>query len=69
MEKPKLIIKKKKYRGESTIVSMRIPREMLEDIDTVVKATGRTRNEILATALEFALDHMEISEEANHVIK
>ena len=60
MEEPKLRIKSKKYTEESAIVSMRIPKDMIRDLDAVAAATGRTRNEIIAMSLEFALENMEI---------
>lgn len=60
MEKPVLRISPKKYSGETTIVSMRMSKEMLRDIDSVAALVGRTRNEIMAMSLEFALEHMEI---------
>ena len=60
MEEPTLRITPKKYAGETTIVSMRISRELLKDIDNVAKVTGRNRNEIMAMSMEFALNHMEI---------
>lgn len=60
MEKPVLWITPKRYTGETTIVSMRMPKELLKDIDAVANATGRNRNEILTMSLEFALDHMQI---------
>lgn len=60
MDNIKLIIPQKKYKGETSIVSMRIPKDMLKDIDAAAKAVGRTRNEIMQMSLEFALNHMEI---------
>ena len=60
MDKPKLHIKPKKYTAESTIMSMRIPKDMIRDLDAVAAKTGRTRNEIIAMSLEFALENMEI---------
>ena len=60
MKKPTLRITPKKYAGETTIVSMRMSKELLKDIDAVAGATGRNRNEILTMSLEFALNHMEI---------
>ena len=60
MDKPKLQIKSKKYTEESTIMSMRIPKDMIRDLDAVAAKTGRTRNEIIAMSLEFALENMEI---------
>ena len=61
MDNIRLVIPPKRYIGETSIVSMRIPKDMLKDIDTAAKAAGRTRNEILQMSLEFALNHMEIS--------
>ncbi len=70
METPILRITPKKYSGETTIVSMRMSKEMLKDIDSVAALVGRTRNEIMAMSLEFALEHMEIvtkeREDAKH---
>ena len=60
MKKPVLRISPKRYSGETTILSMRIPKDLLKDIDNVAAVTGRTRNEILTMSLEFAQDHMEI---------
>lgn len=60
MEKPKLQITPKKYGGETSVISMRLPKDMLRDIDTVAEETGRTRNEIMLLSMEFALDNMEI---------
>ena len=61
MDNIRLVIPPKKYTGETSIVSMRIPKDMLKDIDTAARAAGRTRNEILQMSIEFALNHMEIS--------
>ena len=55
-----LRITPKKYTGETTIVSMRLSKDLLKDIDFVASQTGYNRNEILTKSLEFALAHMEI---------
>ena len=60
MSEPILRITPKKYCGETTIVSMRIAKDLLKDIDAVANVTGRNRNEILTMSLEFALNNMEI---------
>ena len=60
MTEPMLRISPKKYTGETTIVSMRMARDLLKDIDNIATLTGRNRNEILTMSLEFALNHMEI---------
>ncbi|MCI6914956.1 MAG: hypothetical protein MR799_05680 [Lachnospiraceae bacterium] len=57
----KLVIQPRKYGGETSVVSMRMPKNMLADIDVVANETGRTRNEILMMSIEFALEHMEIT--------
>lgn len=60
MAEPKLEIIPKKYSGESTVISMRISKAMLADIGKLAAETGRTRNELMALGLEFALKHIEI---------
>ena len=58
--KPKLKISQKKYTGETSVISARLPKEMINDIDKVAVTTGRTRNEIMTICLEYALKNMEI---------
>lgn len=60
MTDPKLEIIPKKYSGESTVISMRITKAMLADIDKIAAETGRTRNELMSLSLEFALKHIKI---------
>ncbi len=60
MEDPKLEIAPKKYSGESTVISLRITKAMLADIDKIAAETGRTRNELMSLSLEFALKHIKI---------
>lgn len=60
MSEPILRISPKKYNGETTIISMRLAKDLVKDIDAIANVTGRNRNEILTMSLEFALNHMEI---------
>ena len=62
MTEQKLIITPKRYTEESQVISVRMPKDMLHDVDKVAQDTGRTRNEIILLELEFALRHMEITE-------
>ena len=62
MDAPKLKITPKIYVEDTTVISMRLPKDMLAELDKVAAATGRTRNDILTMGLEFALSHMEITE-------
>ena len=61
MDEPVFLIRQKKYVGETMVVSMRIPKDMLADIDKAAQISGRTRNEIMSMSLEFALNHMKIT--------
>jgi metal-responsive CopG/Arc/MetJ family transcriptional regulator len=58
METPKLYIPAKKYTGESTVVSTRLPKDMVAEMDRIAKETGRNRSEVMSLCLEFALEHM-----------
>ena len=60
MSEPIFRIPQKKYGGETTVVSMRLAKDLLKDLDQIAGLTGRNRNEILTMSLEFALNHMEI---------
>ncbi len=60
MEEKKLIIHTQKYTSESKVISMRLPVDMLMEVDRAAKETGRTRNEIMQLCLEFALENMVV---------
>ena len=62
MGEKKLVIRPHKYTSESKVVSMRLPIDMLVEVDRVARETGRTRNEIMQLCLEFALENMIIEE-------
>ncbi len=62
MEK-KLTIEQKKFKGESSVVSARLPIELIKEVDRIASETGRTRNEILTLCLEFAVENIEIKGE------
>ena len=62
MEDAKLILSPKRYTDESQVISVRLPKDMLRDVDAVAQKTGRTRNEILLKCIEFTLTHLEIAE-------
>lgn len=59
----KLKLTLKKYKGETNVVSLRMPVEMVEKIDEISEKTGRTRNDIIIKCIDFALDNIEIEEE------
>lgn len=61
MTDKKLVISSKKFRGESCVVSVRLPNELIERIDAVAEQTGRTRNEIIQKCLAFSIENLEIT--------
>ena len=62
MNEKKLIIKPVKYSGDTMVTSVRLPKELVMAVDSVANNTGRTRNELLITFIEYALDNLEIDE-------
>ena len=49
-------------KPEKEIISMRIPTEVLEQIDAEADACDISRNEFINQCIAFALRHMEVSE-------
>ncbi|MBQ8439311.1 MAG: ribbon-helix-helix protein, CopG family [Clostridia bacterium] len=62
MPEKKLIISSKKFRGDSAVVSVRLPNELILKLDEIAEQTGRTRNEIVQTCLEFSVENLEIND-------
>lgn len=60
MEGKKLVISPRKYKGETSVVSARLPVEMIKALDKVAENTGRNRNEIITLCLEYAIDNLSI---------
>ena len=61
MEKPVFWVQQKKYTGESAVISIRLPKDLLWEIDEAARTSGRTRNEILTMGLEFAMNHIKVT--------
>ena len=56
----KLIISSKKYTGETSVVSARLPLDLIKKIDEICVATGRTKNEVIQMCLEFSVENIEV---------
>ena len=54
----KLIIPSKKYKGDTSVVSARLPSDMVKELDKIAGASGRNRNEIITLCLEYAIDNL-----------
>ena len=52
----KFIVRSKKVYGENTVVSCRVPVELVKKLDAVGNQTGRRRNELILGCVEFALE-------------
>ena len=59
MKDEKLIIQPKKYREVTSVVSARLPGDMVRKLDEIAAETGYNRNELISICLEFAIDHMD----------
>ena len=55
----KLFIPSKRYKGDTSVVSARLPNELIKDLDRIAENTGRNRNEIIMLCLECAIDNLE----------
>ena len=60
MDGKKFVISSKKYKGETSVVSARLPVEMIKTLDEIAENTGRNRNEIITLCLEFAIDNLTV---------
>ncbi|MDL2214224.1 ribbon-helix-helix domain-containing protein [Clostridia bacterium OttesenSCG-928-O13] len=49
--------------GKTTVVSARLPDDMVKRLDDVAKETGRSRNEVMVMAVDYALANLEIPKE------
>ena len=63
MAEKKFVLRAKRYTEESQVFSVRMPRDMLRDLDAIAKRTGRTRNDIILKSVEFAIRNLEIPED------
>ena len=62
MSEKKLIISSKKFRGDSSVLSVRLPNDMIESLDLIAEKTGRTRNDIIQKCLAFSIENLEITD-------
>ena len=63
MEQEILKIAERKYRGETEVVSARLPGELVKELNSIAQQTGRSRNEIIELCLTFAIHRVEIEKQ------
>lgn len=59
MAEKKLVIPSKHYKGDTSVVSARLPNDMIKDLDKIAESTGRNRNEIIMLCLEYAIENLD----------
>lgn len=55
----KLFIPPKKFKGETSVISSRLPNDMIKTIDDIAEHTGRNRNEVVTMCLEYAIINID----------
>lgn len=60
MDNEPLKIQERKYKGETEVVSARLPSELVQELNFIAKETGRSRNEIIEMCLTFAVNRVKI---------
>ena len=60
MDSNKLVISTRKYKGETSVISARLPVELIKTLDQIAEDTGRNRNEIITLCLEYAVNNLKI---------
>ena len=64
MDKDQFVVSPRKPAvGKSSVISVRLPDPMLEQLEKVAGKTGRTRNELVQMCIDYALNHLVIEEE------
>lgn len=64
MEEKKLVLSAKKFKADSTtIISARVPTELIKRIEDLTKRTNRNRNEMVQILLTYAVDNAVVEED------
>ena len=65
MENENLVIRPKRPKGEDgyKVFSIRIKEDIVARVDEISAQTGHSRNELIGTFIEYALDRCVIAEE------
>jgi len=59
-DKDRFVVRPKRNYGDNLVVSCRMPKELVKQLDEIGNRTGRTRNDLILKCVEFALDKVEI---------
>lgn len=62
MENKFIVHPRKPAFGKTSVVSARLPDDMVSKLDQIARQTGRTRNELIQMCIDYALENLEIAE-------
>lgn len=62
MENKFIVHPRKPAFGKTSVVSARLPDDMISKLDQIARQTGRTRNELIQMCIGYALENLEIAE-------
>ncbi len=55
-----LKISERKFKGDTEVMSARLPSDLVKELTFIAKETGRSRNEIVEMCLTFAVNRIKI---------
>ena len=62
MENKFVVHPRKPGFGKTSVVSARLPADMIEELDTIAHKTVLTSNELIQMCIAFSLNHIDIPE-------
>ena len=62
MEKKFIVHPRKPAFGKTSVVSARLPDDMIARLDKIAQETGRSRNELIQMCIDYALENLEIAD-------
>lgn len=62
MENKFVVRRRKPAFGKTSVVSARLPDDMIAELDKIAQKTGRTRNELIQMSIDYALKNLEIED-------
>ncbi len=60
MMEENLKIRERKFKGDTEVLSVRLPGELVKELTFIAQETGRSRNEIIEKCLTFAVNRIKI---------
>lgn len=60
MDKKFVVRPRKPAFGKTSVVSTRLPDDVIEKLDNIARETGRSRNELIQMCIDYALENLEI---------